>query len=318
MFHARIRTRIGATCSETRVAARFGAWIAACARKCVRKLVATRIAPRMRTRIRGSVATPAAARGAARIFSGVRSSLGTRVGACAGAWIRRHAHTRSRVTVRLLALLALCAAQAAAQCQLASDNFARPSLGANWTTEPGSAGTLDIVSSTAVGVTSGTVSGHSTIYWNAAAFNPSQYSAITLSALGNSNVYNLLGPAVLADPSSLTHYNLVTYAGTLYLQKNVTGTITNVANAGYTPAVGDTIQLSVTVTTTAALVASVNGATLLSYTDSSSPILTGAPGINGALYNSAQTPYLATPWTAGNLANCPCAPSLTAVGAGVC
>src|ERR1700744_194151 len=93
---------------------------------------------------------------------------------------------------RIATLAAMCiftvagaAVPASAQCQLASDNFARASLGANWTTEPGSSGTLDIAAGTAVELASGGISDHSTIYWNAASFDPSQYSAITLSTLGN-------------------------------------------------------------------------------------------------------------------------------------
>lgn len=188
--------------------------------------------------------------------------------------------------------------------QIASDNFARASLGSNWTLVTGSSGALGIISSTAVALTSGAASAYSGIVWaGPGSFNLNQYASLTLEALGSVNTENQIGPGVLLSASAQTGYFIQLYAGELYIHKLLAGTATNLTTAlPYAPTAGDVLTLTAVVSGSfVTLVASVNGVLKIAVTDSSSPITSGSPGIYGYNYNSGGTQFEGTPWAAGNV-----------------
>jgi hypothetical protein len=184
--------------------------------------------------------------------------------------------------------------------QIATDSFSRASLGSNWTTGTGSSGGFGIIGSTAVALTSGTATTFSQMYWNANSFNPSQYSQLTISALGNSIIENVIGPAILVSPSAQTCYFSYQYSTMLYLEKFLAGVRTVLASMTYTESVGTVFDLQCVVTATTSIALLVNGVVKLTYTDSSSPIQSGSPGIIGYNYNAVATQFQGTPWNGGN------------------
>jgi hypothetical protein len=186
--------------------------------------------------------------------------------------------------------------------QIASDTFARASLGANWTQTTGSNITLGIYSSTAIGVTAGT-GNYGAVYWSGAgSFTANQYSKKTISQVGAATTDGQIGPAVLISSSANTYYWLFEFSGNVYISKQLAGVETNITGGNaYVPAVNDVVELYVTVSgSTATLTAYVNGVSIASGADSTSAITTGVPGIAGYDYTSTPPFWEATPWKGGN------------------
>ena len=143
-----------------------------------------------------------------------------------------------------------------------------------------------------------TGAGQNLAHWNSTCngVNANQYSQVTITALAAST-YN--GAAVLvASGTTETGYRCVFTTNAIQLEKAVSGTYSGLGSAvSRTMAANDVVRLEATVTTSTALVCKVNGTAVITQTDSSSPILTGQPGIAG--YSSGST--FVTPWSAGNL-----------------
>jgi hypothetical protein len=183
---------------------------------------------------------------------------------------------------------------------------------------------MDIISSTAVGVTAGTNTYMTGYYWaGTGTFLPSQYSECTFSAKGNALDHNTLGPAVLiqSTPSYyFTGYVAFYSANGLSINKLVnaqysSGTV--LATYGHTLAVGDVVRLSaVPGASSTALTLYLNGTPVATAVDSSSPLLTGTPGIWGYSYNSSNTLFEVTPWSAGNNVSAGVPNSLALMGCG--
>ena len=207
--------------------------------------------------------------------------------------------------------------------QIAYDNFARASLGSNWTNPLGANDAFGIVSSTACGLLSGTNDYGGAMYWSGAgAFQPSQYSTTTYTRLGYAtsvgDVHGWLGPAVLVQASG-NNYALYYNGGGQWALCRAYGygPFTFYVTASHTPAIGDVMTLSaVPGVSSTALTGSVNGTPFISYTDSSSPLLTGTPGIWAFSYNSSYNVALVTPWSAGNNASAGVPNSLALMGCG--
>jgi hypothetical protein len=218
---------------------------------------------------------------------------------------------RKLLFILLFILLLIVPTAKAQTCQVASDTFARASLGSNWTATTNGGATLAIVSSTAVAVTASTGSQTGGIVWTGTGtFNPSQYSKITYSTLGNSLVQNLVNPAVEMTTSATTFYAAVAYSNELYLQKFTSKSAETTLNmAAYTVTVGDTVELAASVSgSTVSLTAYVNGASKVTSSDSSSAYTSGTPGIIGYAFTGADTQWQVTPWSGGNLAACVAGP----------
>ena len=184
--------------------------------------------------------------------------------------------------------------------QIASDSFNRASLGTNWTQTDSAALTFDIISSTAVGLTGGNNTASAAIVWaGTGTFQPSQYSQVTYTAENTASV-DVIDPAVLITGNS--YYEVTPYAGTFYIRKITTGTSANLANGGSRViAPGDVLLLTaVPGVSSTVLTAYINGTQAVTYTDSSSPFLTGTPGIGGYVYNNSYAVFQVTPWSAGD------------------
>jgi hypothetical protein len=161
--------------------------------------------------------------------------------------------------------------------------------GGNWTYPSGSSTVFSVVSSGSVKTYQST--GWMLAHWSGAgSFTPSQYSTTTLSTVGD----GYLGPAVLVSGSATTGYMVECDPGTgIFIDKIVAGSKTTIATETATlPVSGGVVELEVVVTSSAALTVKYNGIVIsaLTYTDSSSPILTGTPGIGG--YNSVSPQYI--------------------------
>ena len=172
---------------------------------------------------------------------------------------------------------------------VASDNFVRANagtLGGNWSIALGS---YAINTNRAEGVDSG----YNDAVWTANAFANDQYSTYIVAT--GSTAY--LGPIVRFNAGSNSGYfGLYGPGGDNYIVKRVSGSDTNLATngSGTAYATGDTLELDVVGNT---LTFKRNGTTLLTYTDSSSPITSGSAGITGSSAGGTYCSY----WEGGNL-----------------
>lgn len=159
--------------------------------------------------------------------------------------------------------------------QLASDNFQRGSLGANWT--QASHGGMTIASNVAVPATTGAVDGAS---YNAITWPNDQYSEVTAgtgfkAGAGANFIFPLC--RVGGTPAAPTYYvAFVENSGTVFIEKTVAGTTTNLTNPAITITVndGDVYRLEVVGTT---ITFYQNGIPIQSQTDAS--ITSGPAGM---------------------------------------
>lgn len=154
---------------------------------------------------------------------------------------------------------------------VATDNFQRGSLGANWTVNSGG---FDLVSNQ---IRSNSAT-RGAVRWSANAFNADQFASLVIGAATGATA-DELGPAVRIDTGGAdSHYDFFT-RGTLdfvFLYKTVAGVRTFLTQLAMTINQGDTLRLEVQGNN---LTGKVNGVTKLTATDSS--LAAGAAGVAG-------------------------------------
>ena len=184
--------------------------------------------------------------------------------------------------------------------QIASDNFNSYSNGDLTTVSGGKwtagSGNFDVLSHQVQSNYTSTFTNLAR-WTGAGSFNDNQYSRLTIIAFSGS--WQSMGPAVRVNSGLSTGY--VTYwtgTNTVGLGKLVSGSWTTLNDTCGTVVVNDVIELDVTGSSTSVLTVKKNGATLCTYSDSSSPITTGTPGLfgNGVLGLTGDN------WVGGNTA----------------
>ncbi len=172
------------------------------------------------------------------------------------------------------------------------DNATRANgaIGANWTVTNNG---INIASNNFVG----TVTNNNVAYWSAYTFAPSQFSQITLTALNGTTDFPGVVVLVSGTGGSTHGYECIEDTTNIFIQK-ITGTTNSTLTSGSTTGVaGDVLRLeAVPGASSTVLTCYKNGVSTLTTTDSSSPYLTGQPGIflNGTVATSAN-------WSGGNL-----------------
>ena len=163
--------------------------------------------------------------------------------------------------------------------------------GGNWTYPSGSSSVYSVVTSGEIKPNQGT--GHYLTYWSGAGsgtFTATQHASITVGSTALSPGY--AGPAVLVSSSATTGYFAQCYSGGCRLEKIVAGSNTVETSFAGTLAAGDVIKLGAVVTSCTSVVLTwyQNGTSIGTWTDSSSPICTGNPGMYG--FNSGGSSYI--------------------------
>ena len=170
----------------------------------------------------------------------------------------------------------------------AYDNATRANgaIGANWTVQQNG---LNIASNQIQGTTAAS---SNAAFWNASSFSTVQFAQATVTALNGTSDFP--GVTLLASGSgtSSTYYDCVANTTTIYLQRVVNASTTNLNNTASAGAAGDVIRLEVA--PGGALTCYKNGASILTATDTQ--ITSGSPG----LLISGNVATLKN-WTAGNL-----------------
>jgi hypothetical protein len=185
---------------------------------------------------------------------------------------------------------------------VATDTFARASLGANWAATTSSGCTLGIIASTAIGVTGGGTTVSGLVYWaGTGTFTGGQFSQIAISNVGANPAQEILGPAVYIQAPANTCYWAPIISGNIFIQKMILGVPTNLINVAYTPTIGDVVRIEAEVAGTGTIIrVYINGVGKVAVVDSSSPFTSGTPGIGGFNFQSI-TSMQASSWAAGNL-----------------
>jgi hypothetical protein len=168
----------------------------------------------------------------------------------------------------------------------AYDNFSRANggLGSNWTTM--NAG-LTISSNQ---VTANTGSDASSLWAAGSSFAPDQFSEFTVTSYNGTAEF----PGVLVRASGTNNwYSCLADSTTIFLQKNVAGTKSNLSSGSSTGAAGDVIRAEVQGST---ITCYKNGAAVLTATDTA--LTSGSPGFEiGASAGTAAVKN----WSGGNL-----------------
>jgi hypothetical protein len=183
--------------------------------------------------------------------------------------------------------LALTSGAGGGPIAVATDNFNRASLGANWTAISGSS--YEISASTVVRLLSG---GNQPARWNANTFNADQYAQIVFTSPGT----GAFGVSCRIDTGGAdTHYSFYSYSGTggRWLFKRVAGAQTVLASDALGSVNGDVLRLEIVGTQ---VTAKINGTILFQITDSS--IASGAAGMVGG--GTVQTTQ-GDNWEGGNM-----------------
>jgi hypothetical protein len=174
----------------------------------------------------------------------------------------------------------------------AFDNATRANgaIGSNWTVT--NTNTINISSDNFIGAGANSVA-----YWNANAFNPSQFSQTTLTALNGTTDFPGVVTLMSGSGSGAQGYQCVEDTTNIFIQK-IAGTVnTTLVSGTVSGAAGDILRLeAVPGAASTALTCYRNGVSALTFTDSSSPYLTGSPGL--FMFGSVAT---ASNWSGGNL-----------------
>ena len=170
----------------------------------------------------------------------------------------------------------------------AYDNATRSngSIGANWTVQQNG---LNISSNQIQGTNAGVSNSG---FWNANTFSPVQFSQATVTALNGTTDFP--GVTVLASGTGATstYYDCVEDSTTIFMQRVVNASTTNLTNTASTGSIGDLLRLEIG--PGGALTCWKNGAVALTATDTQ--ISSGSPGIliSGSVATEKN-------WSGGNL-----------------
>jgi putative tail protein len=179
---------------------------------------------------------------------------------------------------------------------LAADNFGESSLGSNWGSVTGT-NAIGINASTDFQPTVAGSTASAARWLGNSPFPADQSSKVTITAIGGSSNLDQIGVAARMDPSGADTFYFVfvaTFSNLIYLYKVVSGVVTLLSSASYTPVVGDQIEIRCYGTLIRGLV---NGNFLVTAYDSS--ISTGQPGIYAAKTSSGLAPARANNWVGG-------------------
>jgi len=165
----------------------------------------------------------------------------------------------------------------------AYDNFKRANgaIGSNYNVTNGG---INVTSNTI----QGTTTGNNVAFWSANSFFTDQFAEATVTSLNGTT--DFIGPSVRVTPGS-NWYSCFESSTTVFIQKEVAGSFTNITNAASTGAVGDVLRIEAQGPN---LTCYKNGAVILTATDSS--LTAGSPGMQ--LAGSVAT---LVNWTGGNL-----------------
>jgi hypothetical protein len=170
----------------------------------------------------------------------------------------------------------------------AYDNTTRANgaLGANWTQQQS---TLNVASNQIQGAT---LSASNAAFWNASPFSTTQFSQATITGLNGTSDFP--GVTVMASGTGggSTYYDCVENSTTIFVQRVVNTSTTNLTNTESTGAIGDLLRLEIG--PAGALTCYKNGAVALTATDTT--IVSGSPGllISGNVATEKN-------WSGGNL-----------------
>jgi len=170
----------------------------------------------------------------------------------------------------------------------AYDNATRSngSIGANWTVQQNG---LNISSNQIQGTNAGVSNSG---FWNANTFSPVQFSQATVTALNGTTDFP--GVTVLASGTGATstYYDCVEDSTTIFMQRVVNASTTNLTNTASTGSIGDLLRLEIG--PGGALTCWKNGAVALTATDTQ--VTSGSPGIliSGSVATEKN-------WSGGNL-----------------
>ena len=134
----------------------------------------------------------------------------------------------------------------------------------------------------------GTAAGNNVAFWSANAFFTDQFAQATVASLNGTT--DFIGPSVRVSPDS-NWYSCFENSTTVFIQREVSGSFTNITNAASAGAIGDILRLEVQGSN---LTCYKNGAVILTTTDSSLP--SGSPGMQ--LAGNVAT---LDNWSGGNL-----------------
>jgi hypothetical protein len=154
-----------------------------------------------------------------------------------------------------------------------TDDFNRASLGGNWTIMGGN---FTIEESTWVEPHCPTDIGG--CRYSAGTFANDQYSEITVKGV---LAFQGIGPLVRANGAANNFYCAYSNSGTTAIRKITSGSSSQLATTSATLAAGDVLRIEVTGSSPAALVVKINGTSVLTYDDSSSPFTSGEAGMSG-------------------------------------
>jgi hypothetical protein len=174
----------------------------------------------------------------------------------------------------------------------AFDNATRANgaIGSNWTVT--NANTINIASNNFVGTGSNSVA-----YWSASSFNPIQFSQATITALNATTDFPGVVALMSGSGGGAQGYECVENSTNIFIQKISGVSNTTLTSSSTTGAVGDVLRLeAVPGITSTALTCYKNGVPTLTTTDSTSPYVTGSPGL--FLFGTVATE---SNWSGGNL-----------------
>jgi hypothetical protein len=165
----------------------------------------------------------------------------------------------------------------------AYDNFSRANgaIGANYNVTNGG---INVASNTI----QGTSTGNNVAFWSANTFFTDQFAEATVTSLNGTT--DFIGPSVRVAAGS-NWYSCFENSTTVFIQKEVAGTFTNITNTASTGAAGDVLRIEAQGSN---LTCYKNGAVILTATDSA--LATGSPGMQ--LAGNVAT---LDNWTGGNL-----------------
>lgn len=170
----------------------------------------------------------------------------------------------------------------------ASDNFTGSVLGANWTI---SLGNFSVAANHFTGATAG----NNFAWWNANSFASDQYSQVTITTVG---VSQGIGVWARHQNGAVSGYLLACSSTTCSVYKATANSfVKNGADFSVTLTTGNTIKISAAGASTTTINVIVNGISLGTRTDSSSPWAGGAPGISSAGVSAT----LGGTWLGGSL-----------------
>lgn len=193
-----------------------------------------------------------------------------------------------------IALLLFCGA-VFAQTPVATDNFTRSnesplSGGGNWTACVSGVAGINLTSNQATGAESAS----GCRMYNGASFSADQYAKITFAAVASGNY---LGLSLRGDGAG-NYYDVAADNGVAFIRKASSGSPSTLTSVSQVFIAGDILYLEVVGSSPAVLTLKLNGTTIGTYSDSSSPFTTGKPGL--ASYNNSAT-TTASFWEGGNI-----------------